>query len=78
MSIENRMQAILALILRAQFAKDKRALLEEANTELDVLRFQVRLAKDLKVLPITSQEHAVALMLDIGAQLGGWIKACKT
>jgi len=78
MSIENRLQAILALLLRAQYAKEKRALLDEANTELDILRFQVRLAKDLKALAISSQEHAVKLMLDIGAQIGGWRKASQT
>jgi hypothetical protein len=32
--IENRLQAILALLLRAKYRKDKRVFLEEANLEL--------------------------------------------
>jgi hypothetical protein len=73
--IESRMQVILALLLRAKYSKDKRAFLEEANLELEILRFQVRLAKDVRALPASSHEHAVKRMLDVGAQIGGWLKA---
>jgi hypothetical protein len=49
-------------------------ILTEVNAELEVLRFQIRLAKDLKALPVNSQGHAAGL---IGAQVGGWIKSLK-
>ena len=78
LSIENRLQAILALLLRAKYSHEKRAMLEEANLELEILRFQVRLAKDLKALAASSHEHAVKRMLDVGSQIGGWLKAQKT
>ena len=78
LAIENRMQAILALLLRAKYCKEKRAYLDEANLELEILRFQTRLAKDVKALPASSHEHAVKRMLDVGAQIGGWLKAQKT
>jgi hypothetical protein len=76
-AIENRLQVLLSLLLRARFSRERRALLDEVNIELDVLRFQVRLAKDLNVLAATSHGHAVKLMLGIGVQVGGWMKAQK-
>jgi len=74
-TIENRLQEILALLLRAKFTRDKARLLGEANIQLDILRFQVRMAKDLKALPVKSQGHANKLMLNIGSQIGGWLKS---
>ena len=75
-AVENRLQAILTLLLRAKYTKGetKAAHLNDANIELEVLRFQLRLAKDLKVLPINSHGHAAQVMLGIGSQLGGWLK----
>ena len=74
-AIEARLQVLLGLLLRAKYAKEKCALLHEANLELDILRFQLRLAKDLKVLPITSHGYATKLLIEIGAQIGGWSKS---
>jgi len=71
-AMENRLQTILALLLRAKYTKDKAALLADANIELEVLRFQVRLAKDLKALPARSHGHAAKVMDEIGRQIGGW------
>lgn len=72
--MENRLQAILALLLQAKYSKDKTSSLASANLELEVLRFQVRLAKDLKALPIKGHGFAAGAMQSIGAQLGGWLK----
>jgi len=77
MTIENRLQAILCLLLQAKYTKDRRTALERCNIELEILRFQVRLAKDLKALASGSHGHSVRQMLDIGVQVGGWFKACK-
>ena len=71
--MEGRLQAILALLLRAKYTREKGALLAEANIELEVLRFQVRLAKDLGVLPAKSHAHAAKVMGEIGSQIGGWL-----
>ncbi|HNS22562.1 MAG TPA: diversity-generating retroelement protein Avd [Sedimentisphaerales bacterium] len=74
-SMENRMQAILSNLLRAKYSKDKALWLGEANIELEVLRFQLRLAKDLKVLPVKSHGHGAGLIESIGAQIGGWLQS---
>jgi len=62
------------LLLRAKYSRDKTAVLNEANIELEILRFQMRLAKDLKVLPVKGHGYAAKLMESIGSQIGGWIK----
>jgi hypothetical protein len=56
-SMENRMQVILSSLLRAKHSKDKALWLIEANVELEVLRFQLRLAKDSTILPVKSHGH---------------------
>jgi hypothetical protein len=45
------------------------------RTKLEVLRFRVRLARDLKALPTTSHGHAAQLLEAVGAQVGGWLKS---
>jgi hypothetical protein len=74
-AMENRLQTILALLLRAKYGREKTRWLHEANLELEILRFQVRLAKDLRALSINSHGHAAGLLQNIGAQIGGWLRS---
>ena len=74
-AIENRLQKLLGLLLKAKYSRDKTELLNEANIELEILRFQIRLAKDLKVLPVKSHGYAAKVTESIGSQIGGWIKS---
>jgi hypothetical protein len=78
--IERRAQGLLGQLVRAKYTtgtEARTALLREVNAELEVLRFQVRLAKDLKALPVKSQGHAAGLVEGVGAQVGGWLKSLK-
>jgi len=62
--MEQCLQAVLALLVRAKYpgpGDDKAALLADVNVELEVLRFQVRLANDLVALPLNGHGHAVKL-----------------
>lgn len=74
-AMENRLQTILSLLLRAKYTQDKTRCLNEANLELEILRFQIRLAKDLQALPIKSQGYAAKCMQEIGMQIGGWLRS---
>jgi hypothetical protein len=69
------LQTILTLLLKAKFRSEKVVYLNDINVELEILRFQIRLAVDLVVMPLSSQEHATKLLLGIGAQIGGWLKS---
>jgi hypothetical protein len=75
LAIENRLQRLLELMIRAKYAREKKALLNDVNIELEILRFQLRMAKDLKVLTVKSHGYSAGVMQGIGAQIGGWIKA---
>ena len=74
-SIETRLQKILELFLKAKYRKEKNKVLNDANIELEILRFQLRLAKDLKVLTIKSYGFGSKGLLEIGSQVGGWLRS---
>ncbi|HOW72828.1 MAG TPA: diversity-generating retroelement protein Avd [Phycisphaerae bacterium] len=74
LAMENRLQTILTLLLTAKYSREKVEALNKANLEMEVLRFQVRLAKDLGVLPVKSHGFAAQTMQSIGSQVGGWVK----
>lgn len=77
--IERRIQGLLGQLIRAKYSasEERPGLLREVNAELEVLRFQLRLARDLKALPVTSQGHAAGLVQSVGSQVGGWLKSLK-
>jgi len=61
LAMENRLHRILELLLRARYSRSKADYLNDANIELEILRFQVRLAKDLKALSLKSHGYAAFL-----------------
>ena len=52
-------------------------LLEKANLMLEILRFQIRLAKDLQCLKVESYGFAAKAIDEIGKLVGGWIRSSK-
>lgn len=73
--IENTIYDILHLCNRANLSQSKVTLLEEANANVQTLRFLVRLIRELKLIS-DLQHHAFIKQIDeIGKQLGGWAKA---
>ena len=48
--------------------------LREADVELTLLRYKIRLCRDLKLLKMNSYEHASRLIDEVGRLLGGWKK----
>ena len=74
-AIENRIQEILGLLLKAKYRREKKTILNDVNIELEVLRFQLRLSKDLKILTVKSYGFGSKNLLEIGSQVGGWIKS---
>jgi len=76
-SIEFRTEHLLALLLRAKFSArpEKFAVLKEFNLELEILRFQIRQAVDLKAIPHQSHFALIEKMQKIGQQVGGWMNS---
>lgn len=77
-TMENRMQAILAGLIEAKYTRAKAPLLHQVNLDLEVLRFQSRLATDVKALPLRSRQSAMRMLENVGSQVGGWRRAVST
>lgn len=72
--IQAQLYGILEGLIRARYARDKLALLEALNVELEVVRYQTRLCKDLELLDVRRYEYVSKLINEIGESLGGWIR----
>jgi hypothetical protein len=72
--IENKLFCLLELLIEAQYSKDKTNVLWQANLEIEQLRYLFRLSHDLRLINIRAYELASRYLLDIGAQVGEWIK----
>jgi hypothetical protein len=46
--IERNLYTLLEILIQAKYTKSRQRLLEQANLTLEILRFQMRLAKDLQ------------------------------
>ena len=75
--LENATLDVLKALLRAKYSRAPRACLEEANVNLQQIRFLARLAKDLKCMSIKSYEFSSRQVEAIGAEVGGWLKSCR-
>jgi hypothetical protein len=56
----------------------RQPLLEQANMILEILRFQTRLAKDLKCVTVKSYGFGTNAIDEVGRLVGGWLKSGKT
>src|SRR5580658_7426294 len=64
--IERNMYDLLETLTKAKYRRDRHDLLERANLLLEVLRFQMRLAKDLHCLKVDSYAFAAKAIDEIG------------
>jgi hypothetical protein len=62
-------------IYRANKAKDKRAYLELFLDDFEVLKLEIRLCVDMKILSIKKQAELSQMMESIGKQITGWRNA---
>lgn len=72
--IENKLFDLLELLVEAQYSKDKANALKRANLEIEQMRYLFRLCHDLRLINTKTYELSSRYLLDIGTQVGGWIK----
>ena len=72
--IERNLYELLEILIRARYNRQRRELLDQANLVLEILRFQIRLAKDLQCLKVESYGFAAKAIDEIGRLIGGWLK----
>ena len=73
--IESGLLQVLQQLVSAAYRQDRKKLLQTANLELEVVRHLWRLALELKVIGIKRYQHGIELMLNLGRQIGGWLRA---
>lgn len=62
-------------IYRANKAKDKTVYLEAFLDDFEVLKFEIRLCVDMKILSVRKQAELSQMMDSIGKQITGWRNA---
>ena len=62
-------------IYRANKATNKKEHLETFMDDFELLKLEIRLCVDMKVLPIKKQAELSLLMDSIGKQITGWSKS---
>jgi hypothetical protein len=73
--IERNLYDLLEILIRAKYNRQRQDLLVQANLVLEILRFQMRLAKDLQCLKVASYGFAAKAIDEIGKLVGGWLKS---
>jgi hypothetical protein len=66
--IERNLYNLLETLIRAKYTKNRQQLLEQANLTLEILRFQMRLAKDPQCLKVNSYGFTAKAMDEIGVR----------
>ena len=71
---EDNLLDILALLIEANYSKEKLNILKRANLKLEIFRHLIRLSFDLRFINIRRYELISEETNEIGRLIGGWIK----
>lgn len=74
LEIERTLIDALRLLVKAQYRKENRRLLEDANERVDLVRYLVRLMHDLQMMSTEQYGKFCERLLVVGRQVGGWKK----
>jgi hypothetical protein len=69
---------VLDLLIEAKYTQAKRGMLERANLRLEQMRFQLRLAHDMKLMSTRQYEVGSRLVDEVGRLVGGWARALRS
>ncbi|MCC5811221.1 MAG: diversity-generating retroelement protein Avd [Ectothiorhodospiraceae bacterium] len=71
------MWRLLRLVIICSKRYHKKTTLQELDAELELLRREIRLAKDLGVLPFKQYEVWARHLDEVGRMVGGWLKKVR-
>jgi hypothetical protein len=69
---------LLRLVIICNHRYHKKTTMQDLDATLDLLRSQIRLAKDLEFLPFKKYEVWSRLLDEVGRMIGGWYKSLRT
>ena len=73
--IERNLYTLLETLIQAKYTRNRQRLLEQATLTLEILHFQMRLAKDLQCLKVNSYGFASKAIDEVGRLVGGWLRS---
>ena len=73
--IEEILLDILEMLIEAVYSKNKKEILIKVNLKLDLLRFMMRIAKDMRYVNINGYDFFCRSSMEVGRMVGGWLKA---
>lgn len=76
--LENSLLAILDHLVAASYSGKKRTELFQANRHLQVVRHLWRLCYELRVISLKRYEYGAQLMVDMGMQIGAWLRSSRS
>ena len=68
---------LLRLLITANKRYHKKTTLQEADVQLELVRYYLRLGRDMNFLPFKRYEILAKATSEIGKLLGGWIKSSR-
>ena len=75
--IDRNLYDLLEILIKAKYSRRPLDLLQDANLKLEILRFQMRLAKDLECLRANSYGFVAKAIDEVGRLVGGWLRSRK-
>lgn len=72
--LEGRLYSVLEELIQARYTTDRAAILRHVNLQLEMLRFQFRMAKDLRCVNPDSYAYAARSVNEVGKLVGAWLK----
>ena len=72
--LEGRLYSVLEELIEARYTADRVAILRHVNLQLEMLRFQFRMAKDLRCVTVESYGYASRSVNEVGKLVGAWLK----
>ena len=75
--LRGQMFNVLRFIIKANKAKENKRLelIGNVDVELDLLRIQIELARDLKLLPFKKYGVWIKKVDEVGRLIGGWLRS---
>jgi hypothetical protein len=68
---------LLEGLIMARYATQNVEILEPLKSKVDILRYQSRLLLDFGLISVQRYEYATKLLVEIGTDLGAWVKHQK-
>lgn len=75
--IRSTLWSIQRLIIKAIKRYHKKTVLGDLDEEVELLKRQVRIAKEMRFIDIKKYHQWISYLVEMGKMIGGWIKSVR-